>query len=58
MDEAQAEAILRQALARNPDSALAHYSLGLALVRQQRLDLALEDLRRAAELEPDSARYG
>ena len=41
-----------------PNSALAHYSLGLALVRQQRLDLALEDLRRAAELEPGSARYG
>jgi predicted CXXCH cytochrome family protein len=57
-DEARAEAILRQALARNPDSALAHYSLGLALVRQQRLDLALEELRRATELEPQSARYG
>jgi predicted CXXCH cytochrome family protein len=57
-DEAQAETILRQALARNPDSALAHYSLGLAMVRQRRLDLALEELRRAAELEPGSARYG
>jgi hypothetical protein len=38
-DEAWAEATLRQALPRNSDSALAHYSLGLALVRQQRLDL-------------------
>ena len=57
-DEVRAEQALRQALARNPDSALSHYSLGLALVRQQRLDVALEELRRAAELEPGSARYG
>ena len=53
-----AEQLLRQALARNPDAALAHYSLGLALIRQQRLDAALDELRRAADLEPESARYG
>jgi predicted CXXCH cytochrome family protein len=57
-EEPRAEELLRQAVQRNPDSALAHYSLGLSLVRQHGLDDALVELGRAAELEPDTARYG
>ncbi len=57
-EEDKAEAILRQAVARNPDAALAHYALGLSLVRQRKLGPAIDELRRAAELSPDSARYG
>ena len=57
-EEPQAEELLRQAVQRTPDSALAHYSLGLSLVRQRRLNDALAELGRAAELEPDAARYG
>ena len=57
-EEDMAEAILRRALERNPDSALAHYSLGLSLIRQRKLASALNELRRAVELEPDSARFG
>ena len=34
-DEVRAEQILRKAIARNPDSASAHHSLGLALIRQR-----------------------
>jgi len=56
-EEARAEAILRQAIQRNPESALAHHSLGLSLARQRRLDEALEEFARAAALEPDNARY-
>lgn len=57
-EEDKAEAILRQAVARNPDASLAHYALGLSLVRQRKLGPAVDELRRAAELTPDSARYG
>lgn len=57
-DETRSEQILRGAIVRNPDSALAHYSLGLSLIRQRYLESALQELRRAAELEPDAARYG
>src|SRR4029077_2452684 len=38
--------------------AMARHALGLSLIRQRRLDAALEQLRRASELEPTSARYG
>ena len=34
-----------------------HYSLGLALVRLKRADEALDELRKAAELDPGQARY-
>ncbi|WIM14101.1 tetratricopeptide repeat protein [Enhydrobacter sp.] len=57
-DEPAAERILREALGRNPMSALAHFQLGLSLVRQRRGDAALEELRRATDLEPATARYG
>ncbi|WP_170921126.1 cytochrome c3 family protein [Enhydrobacter aerosaccus] len=57
-DEARAEAILRQALARNPRSGLAHFELGLSLVRQHQLPAAMRELQQAADLEPDAARFG
>jgi tetratricopeptide (TPR) repeat protein len=57
-DEVRAEQILREAIARNPDSALAHHSVGLALIRQRHLNGALLELRRATELEPGAARFG
>jgi predicted CXXCH cytochrome family protein len=55
--EAEAEATLRAGLARSPGSAALHHALGLSLVRQQRRDEALRELRRAAELDPANARF-
>ena len=57
-EDDKADAILRRAVEREPDSAMARHALGLSLIRQRRLDAALEQLRRASELEPTSARYG
>jgi predicted CXXCH cytochrome family protein len=57
-DEPAAERILRAALDHGPQSALAHFQLGLTLVRQRRGQAALEELHRAAALDPATARYG
>jgi serine/threonine-protein kinase len=43
---------LRRAIELNPSLALAHQFLGLSLVRQGRLDEALEELLKARELDP------
>jgi len=51
------EETLRAALAVSPQDAGLHHTLGLTLVRRQRNDEALAELRRAAELEPDRTRY-
>ncbi|HEY2385312.1 MAG TPA: tetratricopeptide repeat protein, partial [Candidatus Binatia bacterium] len=53
----EAERIIRAALARTPRSAPAHYALGLTLVRQKRLPAALDELRQAAALARDEARF-
>ena len=55
--EADGESVLRAAIAAAPQDAGVHHALGLALVRLKRLDEALGELRRAAELAPDQARY-
>jgi predicted CXXCH cytochrome family protein len=55
--EADGESVLRAALAASPRDAGLHHALGLALVRRKRSDEALAELRRAAELAPDLARY-
>jgi tetratricopeptide (TPR) repeat protein len=55
--ESEAQAQLRAGLAVAPDSADLHHALGLSEVRVQRLDAAITDLRRAAELAPDNTRY-
>ena len=49
--------MLREAIATSPRDAGLHYALGLALTRLKRPDEALGELRRAAELAPDRARY-
>ncbi|MCM2310454.1 MAG: hypothetical protein NDI84_03540, partial [Steroidobacteraceae bacterium] len=55
--ETEAEATLREGLKLSPDAAALHHALGLALVRQQRKQEALLELKRATELEPGNARY-
>jgi len=49
--------VLREALARNPRSAPAHFALGLSLTRQKRTAEALKELATAAKLAPDNARF-
>jgi Flp pilus assembly protein TadD len=49
--------VLRAAIAALPQDAGLHHALGLTLTRLKRSDEALEELRRAAELDPASARY-
>ncbi len=55
--EAESEAQLRTGLAAAPDSADLHHALGLARVRARRMDAALADLARAAELAPANTRF-
>jgi predicted CXXCH cytochrome family protein len=55
--DAEGERVLRQALAIHPDSADAHHTLGLLLVRQKRAEAALVELAKAAEQAPDNRRY-
>src|SRR5262249_5172124 len=49
--------VLRATIAASPQDAGLHHALGLALTRLKRREEALEELRRAAELDPDRARY-
>ena len=56
-DDAAGERVLRDALARAPQHPDVHHALGLALVRQGRLDAAIPELQRAAELRPEMPRY-
>jgi predicted CXXCH cytochrome family protein len=51
------EAALHEALEFSPQDGGLHHALGLTLVRLKRQAEAIEHLRRAAELEPDRARY-
>ncbi len=51
------ERVLRQGLGREPGVADVHHALGLLLVRQKRMDEALAELARAAQLDRDSPRY-
>jgi predicted CXXCH cytochrome family protein len=55
--ESDGERVLLAALAASPQDAGLHHALGLTLVRRQRADEALGELRRAAELDPGQARY-
>ncbi len=56
-DEVKAEAILRDAITRVPDSAVAYHALGLTLARQKRRQAAVEALAKAAALDPNNPRY-
>jgi Flp pilus assembly protein TadD len=55
--EPDGESILRKALMTSPNDAGLRHALGLSLVRQKLLEQALDQLRQASELEPDSVRY-
>ena len=55
--DADGERSLRAGLEKVPGNASLHHALGLALVRLQRLDEALGELKRATELDPADARY-
>ena len=54
-DAAEAVKLYRRAVQRRADFAEAHYNLGNALLRLQRLEDAAKAFRRAAELRPDLA---
>src|SRR5262249_13859577 len=49
--------VLRMAIAASPRDAGLHHALGLVLTRLKRPEEALVELQRAAELEPERARY-
>jgi Flp pilus assembly protein TadD len=51
------EEVLRTAIDASPRHAGLHHALGLTLTRLKRSDGAITELRRAAELEPERARY-
>jgi predicted CXXCH cytochrome family protein len=51
------QSVLRTAINVVPDDGGLHHALGLNLVRHKRLDEALIELRRAAELDSHNARY-
>ena len=53
----EAEHLLRQGLSLNEDDASLHHSLGLLLVRNKRHNDALQELGKAAELQPDNSRF-
>lgn len=55
--EADAEAELRAGLATAPESADLHFALGLAQVRAQQLDAAIDNLARATALSPQDSHY-
>ena len=46
---------LREAIRLQPDHAAAHFSLGAALFRQARVDLAFDEFRETIRLPPDHA---
>jgi Flp pilus assembly protein TadD len=55
--EPEGAAILRTTIAALPRDAGLHYALGLALIRLKRPDEAIGEFQRAAEIEPNRARY-
>jgi tetratricopeptide (TPR) repeat protein len=55
--EKEGEAILRLGIKQSQNPAPIHHSLGLLLVRNKRVDEALKELEKAAELAPNEARY-
>ena len=56
-DEAQAEAVLRQGIAKVPSNGDLHHALGLSLIRQKRVPEAINALQRGSSLSPDNPRY-
>ncbi|MFV1988386.1 MAG: tetratricopeptide repeat protein [Gemmatimonadota bacterium] len=56
--DSQVEATLRQGLEIVPDDPSLLHALGLTLTRRRQMDEAVDLLARAAELAPETARYG
>jgi len=56
-DEVAAEDVLRRAIGINAGSADLHHTLGLSLIRQQRVPDGVAELQRAAKLAPENPRY-
>src|SRR5690606_20911973 len=56
-NDAEAEKLLQKALAIYPDSADAHYAMGLLLVRQRKHSAALKQLLQASTLAPGNSHY-
>ncbi|MFO1311086.1 MAG: multiheme c-type cytochrome [Burkholderiales bacterium] len=55
--DGEASKALREGLARQPQSAVLHHALGLALVREKRMSEAIPELALAVKLAPDDARF-
>jgi len=56
-DDVTAETLLRKACALYPDSADAHFALGMLLIRRQQLAAGVGELGRANELAPSNSQY-
>jgi predicted CXXCH cytochrome family protein len=56
-DDAAAETLLRKACALYPDSADAHFALGMLLVRRQEIAAGVGELGRANTLAPNNSQY-
>ena len=56
-DDAAAETLLRKACALYPDSADAHFALGMLLVRRQEIAAGVSELGRANALAPNNSQY-
>jgi predicted CXXCH cytochrome family protein len=55
--EQEAGNLLNAGIRKLPDNATLHHVLGLSLVRQKKLEAALQSLKKAYELAPDNTRY-
>jgi len=55
--DADGERVLRTAIASSDRDATLHHALGLTLVRLKRSEAALDELRRAAELNPERSQF-
>ena len=55
--EQEADQLLAGGIGKMPDNATLHHALGLSLVRQKKLDAALQALAKASDLAPDNSRY-
>ncbi len=53
----EGEALLKAGIARRPQAAALHHSLGLLLIRQKQMPAALESLRQASQLAPDDSHF-
>jgi predicted CXXCH cytochrome family protein len=56
--ESDGERVLRDALSGSDQDASLHHALGLALVRQKRQEASLDELQKAAVLDPGQPRFG